>query len=154
MACCSFSGILSFGLNHHSFSCWASLTQTLASPTTIDTSWLQWTFYFYWQDNAWLHKVIRSGATRYTVWHSIASTQTCAELYAFHDLQPFPASWLSMPSQVTSAHGVDAVGKPQACSTVNARFVALVSHDQQFKAHRNQFFTDIYQFVVFTACTA
>ena len=33
----------------------------------------------------------------------------------------------------------------------NARFVALVSHVQQFKVHRNQFFTDIYQFVVVTA---
>ena len=58
-----------------------------------------------------------------------------------------------MCSQVTSAYGVSAAGKPQACRTENARFVALVSHVQQFEAHRNQFFADIYQFVVVTART-
>ena len=33
----------------------------------------------------------------------------------------------------------------------NARFVALVSHVQQFETHRNQFFADIYQFMVVSA---
>ena len=33
----------------------------------------------------------------------------------------------------------------------NAQSVALVSHVQQFEVHRNQFFTNIYQFVVVTA---
>ena len=45
---------------------------------------------------------------------------------------------------------VGAVGKPQACRTENARFVALVSHVQQFKTYRNHFFTDIYRFIVLT----
>ena len=34
-----------------------------------------------------------------------------------------------------------------------AWFVVLVNHVQQFEAHRNQFFADIYQFVVVTAQT-
>ena len=59
----------------------------------------------------------------------------------------------SMRSRATSAHGVGAVGKPQTCWTENARFVALVSHVQQFEAHRNQFFTDIYGFVVVSVRT-
>ena len=41
-------------------------------------------------------------------------------------------------------------GKSQA---ENARFEALVSDVQQFQAHRNQFFADIYQFVIVTART-
>ena len=35
----------------------------------------------------------------------------------------------------------------------SARFLALVSHVKQFKAHRNKFFADIYQFVVVIART-
>ena len=53
-----------------------------------------------------------------------------------------------MCSQATSAHGVGVAGEPQAYRTENAQFVALVSHVQQFEAYRDQFFTDIYQFVV------
>ena len=34
----------------------------------------------------------------------------------------------------------------------DARFVALVSHVQQFEAHGSKFFADIYQSVVVTAC--
>ena len=34
-----------------------------------------------------------------------------------------------------------------------ARFVALVSYVQQFEAYRNQFYTDIYRFVVLTTRT-
>ena len=53
--------------------------------------------------------------------------------------RPLPASRSSMPSRVTSAHGVGAAGKPQVCWTENAWFVELVSHVQQFKVCRNQF---------------
>ena len=35
----------------------------------------------------------------------------------------------------------------------NVRFIELVSHVQQLKAHKSQFFADIYQSVVVTACT-
>ena len=57
-----------------------------------------------------------------------------------------------MRSRVKSAYGVGVVSKPQACYTKNARFVVLVSHIKQFEAHRSQFFADIYQFMVVTAC--
>ena len=61
-----------------------------------------------------------------------------------------PASRSSMCSPVKSAHGMGAVDKSDMPNK-KARSVALVSHVQQFKAHRNQFFADIYQFVVVTA---
>ena len=48
---------------------------------------------------------------------------------------------------------VGVVDKPQACWRENTRFVALVSHFEQFEVRRNQFFTDIYGLVVLTACT-
>ena len=48
---------------------------------------------------------------------------------------------------------VGAVGKPQACWTQDAQFLVLVSHVQQFEEHRNQFFTDIYRFIMLTTCT-
>ena len=56
----------------------------------------------------------------------------------------------------TSPHAsrVGVVSKPQACITENPRFLALViSYFQQFEAYRNQFFADIYRFVVLTALT-
>ena len=56
-------------------------------------------------------------------------------------------------SRVKSTRGVGAVGKPQACRTRTAPFVALMSHVWQYEAHRNQFFASIYQFVVVTART-
>ena len=51
------------------------------------------------------------------------------------------------------AKRVGVVDKPQACRTENARFIALVSLFEQFEARTNQFFTDIYRLVVFTART-
>ena len=56
---------------------------------------------------------------------------------------------------VASAHasGVGVVDKPQVCWTENAWFLALVSYFQQFEAHRNQFFNDIYWLIVLLART-
>ena len=56
-----------------------------------------------------------------------------------------------MQSLIKSAYGVGAVSKPQACRTKTVRFVVLLSHVQQFEVHGNQFFANIYQFVVVTA---
>ena len=48
---------------------------------------------------------------------------------------------------------VGVVDKPQACSTENAQFVALVSLFEQFEARTNQFFIDIYRLDVLIART-
>ena len=46
--------------------------------------------------------------------------------------------------------GVGVLNKPQACRTENARFIALVSHFQQFEVCS---FTSMYRLVVLTAHT-
>ena len=64
-----------------------------------------------------------------------------------------------MRSRVKSARArrVGAVGKPQALGMLNGKCTICSASEpyrvQQFEAHRNQFFTDIYQFVVVTART-
>ena len=69
-------------------------------------------------------------------------------LYALHDLATLTYIEVEHAQSSHITHGVGAVGKPQACWTENAWFVAPVSHVQPFETHGNQFFTDIYRLVV------